>query len=35
MVSEQGAQEMVKLASRFRQDVEEWIYENHPDLMEG
>jgi hypothetical protein len=34
MVSEQEAQEMVNLASRLRQDVEEWIYENHPDLME-
>jgi hypothetical protein len=34
MVSEQEAQEMVNLASRLRQEVEEWIYENHQDLME-
>jgi hypothetical protein len=34
MVSEQEAQEMVNLASCLRQDVEEWINENHPDLME-
>ncbi|MBW1694251.1 MAG: hypothetical protein JRJ41_08845 [Deltaproteobacteria bacterium] len=34
MVSEQEAHEMVNLANRLRQDVEEWIYENHPDLME-
>ena len=33
MVSDQEAQEMVNLASRLRQDVEEWINENHPDLM--
>jgi hypothetical protein len=24
----------VKLAGCLRQDVEEWIYENHPDLVE-
>ncbi len=26
--------ERVNLASRLRQDVEEWLHENHPDLME-
>ncbi len=35
MISDQEAKEMVNLASRLRQEVEEWIYENHPDLMEG
>jgi hypothetical protein len=25
---------MVNLAGRLRQDVEEWICKNHPDLME-
>ena len=34
MVSEQEAHEMVNLAGCLRQDVEEWIYENHPDLVE-
>ena len=33
-VSEQEAQEMVNFAGRLRQDVEDWIYENHPDLLE-
>jgi len=33
-VSEQEAHEMVNLAGRLRQDVEDWIYENHPDLLE-
>ncbi len=34
MVSEQEAHEMVNLAGRLRQNVEEWICKNHPDLME-
>lgn len=34
MVSEQEAHEMVNLAGRLRQEVEEWIYKKHPDLME-
>ncbi len=35
MISDQEAKEMLDLASRLRQEVEEWIYENNPDLMEG
>ena len=34
MISDQEAKEMVNLASRLRQEVEEWLRENHPDLME-
>lgn len=34
MISDQEAKEMVNLASRLRQEVEEWFHENHPDLME-
>ena len=34
MISDQEAKEMLNLASRLRQKVEEWLYENHPDLME-
>ena len=34
MISNQEAKEMVDLANRLRQEVEEWLYENHPDLME-
>lgn len=34
MVSNQEAKEMVNLASRLRQEVEKWLHENHPDLME-
>jgi cell fate (sporulation/competence/biofilm development) regulator YlbF (YheA/YmcA/DUF963 family) len=34
MISDQEAKEMVDLASRLRLKVEEWLYENHPDLME-
>jgi predicted DNA-binding ribbon-helix-helix protein len=34
MISDHEAKEMVNLASRLRQEVEEWLRENHPDLME-
>ncbi len=34
MISDQEAKEMVNLASRLRQEVEEWLHENHLDLME-
>ncbi len=34
MISDQEAKEMVNLANRLRQEVEEWLHENHPDLME-
>ena len=34
MISDQEAKEMVNLAGRLRQEVEEWLHENHPDLME-
>ncbi len=34
MVSDQEAKEMVNFASRLRQEVEEWLHENHPGLME-
>jgi predicted DNA-binding ribbon-helix-helix protein len=34
MISDQEAKEMVNLASRLRQEVEEWLLENHPDLIE-
>jgi len=34
MISDQEAKEMVNLASRLRQEVEEWLLENYPDLME-
>ena len=34
MISNQEAKEMVNLASRLRQEIEEWLRENHPDLME-
>ena len=34
MISDQEAKEMVNLASRLRQEVEEWFHENHMDLME-
>lgn len=34
MISDQEAKEMLNLASRLRQEVEEWLHENHPDLME-
>jgi hypothetical protein len=33
MISDQEAKEMVDLASRLRLKVEEWLYENHPNLM--
>ena len=34
MISNQEAKEMVDLANRLRQEVEEWLHKNHPDLME-
>ena len=34
MISGQEAKEMVNLASSLRQKVEEWLRENHTDLME-
>jgi len=34
MISDQEVKEMVNLASRLRQEVEEWLLENHPELME-
>ncbi|MCG2716793.1 MAG: hypothetical protein L6422_11100 [Candidatus Marinimicrobia bacterium] len=34
MISDQEAKEMVDLANHLRQEVEEWLHENHPDLME-
>jgi len=34
MISDQEAKEMVNLASLLRQEVEGWLRENHPDLME-
>jgi len=34
MISDQEAKEMVNFANRLRQEVEEWLRENHPDLME-
>jgi len=34
IVSEQEAKEMVNLASRLRQDVEDWLRKNHPDLLD-
>ena len=34
MISDQEAKEMVNFASRLRKEVEEWLRENHPDLME-
>ena len=34
MISDQEAKEMVDLANRLRQEVEEWLHENHMDLME-
>ncbi len=34
MISDQEAKEMLDLASHLRQKVEEWLYGNHPDLME-
>jgi hypothetical protein len=34
LISDQEAKEMVDLANRLRQEVEEWLHENHMDLME-
>ncbi|MGB2930045.1 MAG: hypothetical protein WBB70_14165 [Desulfobacterales bacterium] len=34
IISDQEAKEMVNLASRLRQEIEEWLHENHPNLME-
>jgi hypothetical protein len=34
MISDQEAKEMVDLANRLRQEVEKWLHENHPNLME-
>ena len=34
MISDQEAKEMVNLANRLRQEVEKWLHENHPNLME-
>jgi hypothetical protein len=34
IVSEQEVKEMVNLASRLRQDVEDWLRKNHPDLLD-
>jgi hypothetical protein len=33
MISEQEAKEMQNLAINLRQEVEKWLYKNHPDLM--
>ena len=33
MISDQEAKEMVDLAIRLRKDVENWLRENHPDLL--
>ena len=35
MISDQEAKEMVDLAIRLRKDVEDWLRENHPDLLAG
>lgn len=34
MISDQEAKETANLAGRLRQEVEEWLRENHPGLME-
>jgi hypothetical protein len=33
MISDQESKEMVDLAIRLRKDVENWLRENHPDLL--
>jgi len=33
MISEQEAKEMLALALRLREDVEQWLHANYPDLM--
>jgi len=33
-ISDQEAKEMVALADRLRREVENWLHENHPDLMQ-
>lgn len=35
MVSDQEAEEMMDLATRLRQNVEEWLRKTHPDLLVG
>ena len=35
MVSDQEAKEMLDLAEKLRQDVEDWIREKHPELLKG
>jgi len=35
MVSDQEAKEMADLALKLRQNVEKWLRENHPDLLDG
>jgi hypothetical protein len=35
MVSDQEAKEMMDLATRLRQNVEEWLRKTHPDLLVG
>jgi hypothetical protein len=35
MISNQEATEMVDLAIRLRKHVEDWLRENHPDLLAG
>ena len=34
MISDQEAKEMVALATRLRHEIEEWLHENHADLIE-
>jgi hypothetical protein len=34
LVSDQEAEEMIALAKRLRKTVEEWLYVQHPELME-
>jgi len=34
MISDQEAIEMINFANHLRQKVEEWLRENHPDLVE-
>ena len=34
LVSDQEANEMFKLAEQLRADVEKWIRDNHPDLLQ-